>query len=315
MVKLVLSCDGGGVRGLATSQFLYRLEEDLGKPLYDVFDMFVGTSVGSIIAAAIGCRQASAAESLAMYESKTIKSIFDFSSVDKLVGVYQNDPKFNGKGKRNFLKNFFGELVLQNAEKPVCVTSYDLQQRKCVVLKSMSPDEFGTNVMVYDACDASSAAPAYFPSVKVNSQWLIDGGVVVNNPTMVAYAEAKALWRNEQILIISVGTGGQIRPIDGNKASGWGGIQWIANGLLDIAMDETVVEHQAELILGPDHVRVNSDLLQASDDLDDISSANIEALKNLGDYWYEKFGPTARALISRASTPAVGNAPTHLYSF
>ena len=50
MTKYVLSLDGGGVRGLATSVFLYQLEKKIGQPLSSKFDLVVGTSTGGIIA-------------------------------------------------------------------------------------------------------------------------------------------------------------------------------------------------------------------------------------------------------------------------
>ena len=53
MTKYVLSLDGGGVRGLATSVFLYELEKKIGKPLSSKFDLVVGTSTGGIIALVI----------------------------------------------------------------------------------------------------------------------------------------------------------------------------------------------------------------------------------------------------------------------
>lgn len=55
--KLILSLDGGGMRGAITLAMLVELEEKLEKQLgekvscHDLFDMFVGTSSGAIIAA------------------------------------------------------------------------------------------------------------------------------------------------------------------------------------------------------------------------------------------------------------------------
>ena len=45
--KLVLSLDGGGVRGLATVIFLKELEKASGKKIVDLFDFFIGTSAVS----------------------------------------------------------------------------------------------------------------------------------------------------------------------------------------------------------------------------------------------------------------------------
>merc|ERR1711974_558191 len=172
----------------------------------------------------------------------------------------QDDPKYDGEGKTEFLNNYFSDIILQNATKPVCLTTYDLKARKFAILRSTEADPSGKQILVADACNASSAAPAYFPCFKVNGRWLIDGGIVVNNPTMIAYAEAKKNWESDDIYVVSVGTGSRTRPIDGEEAADWGGMQWIANGLLDVAMDESTVDFLAATILRDKYIRVTSDL-------------------------------------------------------
>jgi patatin-like phospholipase/acyl hydrolase len=48
----VLALDGGGVRGIFTAAILAGLEEDVGSPVVEHFDLVVGTSTGGIIALA-----------------------------------------------------------------------------------------------------------------------------------------------------------------------------------------------------------------------------------------------------------------------
>ena len=50
----LLALDGGGVRGIFTAALLAGLEEDVGSPVVDHFDLIVGTSTGGIIALALG---------------------------------------------------------------------------------------------------------------------------------------------------------------------------------------------------------------------------------------------------------------------
>ncbi len=40
--RVILSLDGGGMRGILTIQLLKKLEEVAGIPCYDLFDMVVG---------------------------------------------------------------------------------------------------------------------------------------------------------------------------------------------------------------------------------------------------------------------------------
>ena len=299
MVKLILSLDGGGVRGSVTAHFLAKLEEALGSPLSEVFDLFVGTSTGSIIAAALAAKKAPAIDTTRMYESANVTKIFDKSITDKILGVAQSEPKYNGKGKKAFLDNFFGSMTFDQAgTKKLAITAYDIERRCVYVISNRKPKCCTTSVA--DACNASSAAPAYFPSVLVDGRWLIDGGIVANNPTMVAYAEAKNLWPDEELFIVSVGTGSRTVPLAGKKAAGWGGIQWLSNGLLDLAMDETVVEWQAKYILKNNYIRVNGPLGDVSEDMDETGQTNLNNLKCLGEQWFNTEGHKVLDIISAA---------------
>ena len=46
----ILFLDGGGIRGLAEIEMLMEMERMTGKRIVDMFDWFVGTSTGGIIA-------------------------------------------------------------------------------------------------------------------------------------------------------------------------------------------------------------------------------------------------------------------------
>jgi len=51
--KRILALDGGGIRGVLTLKILRRIEEIVGSPLSDTFDLVGGTSTGSIIASGL----------------------------------------------------------------------------------------------------------------------------------------------------------------------------------------------------------------------------------------------------------------------
>lgn len=50
--KLGLSLDGGGVRGMLLATQLHYLANQVGYPLYKIFDCIGGTSIGGILALA-----------------------------------------------------------------------------------------------------------------------------------------------------------------------------------------------------------------------------------------------------------------------
>jgi len=67
---------------------------------------------------------------------------------------------------------------------------------------------------LWQALQASAAAPGYFQEVKLD-EWLHqDGGVLVNNPTAVGLHESKILWPNAPIqCVVSIGSGRSILSV------------------------------------------------------------------------------------------------------
>lgn len=76
--KIILTIDGGGMRGAITLAMLAALEERSGIPSYEMFDMFVGTSTGAIIAGglAIGYSAKTLLEDKQLY-SKLLPKAFN----------------------------------------------------------------------------------------------------------------------------------------------------------------------------------------------------------------------------------------------
>ena len=70
-------------------------------------------------------------------------------------------------------------------------------------------DEKCLEMSLVDICLATSAAPLYFPSYVFGDNRWVDGGVVANNPSLYAHAEASIHVDNpkKDILHISLSTG------------------------------------------------------------------------------------------------------------
>ncbi len=56
---------------------------------------------------------------------------------------------------------------------------------------------------------------------------LIDGGVFANNPAACAYASGKRLFPNDDIVLLSIGTGRTDRSIEYVNSRRFGKIGWI----------------------------------------------------------------------------------------
>ena len=179
------------------------------------------------------------------------------------------------------LSQYFAGAALAECEVPTMVTSYDIQNRRTVFLKSWHADH--GKILCKDAARATSAAPTYFEPKPLEtgdeSRVLIDGGIFMNSPSVSAYAEARKLFPDEPIALLSLGTGELTRPIPYEEARTWGSALWVMS-LLDCMFDgvSKAADHQMQLFLGERYQRLQTTLDFASDDMDDASKGNIRNL-------------------------------------
>ena len=298
-VRRVLSIDGGGIRGIIPALVLAHLERQTGQPASELFDLMVGTSTGGILALALSLQDEAgepllgAKRMVALYERHGAE-IFEQSlwrKVRTVGGIFEE--AYSHKALEAVLEYYFGDRTLSECGVPAMVTSYDIQNRRTVFMKSWHPDH--SALLCSEAARATSAAPTYFEPA--NLQWadekrtLIDGGVYMNSPAVSAYAEARKLFPDEPIAMLSLGTGELTRPIPYEEARTWGSALWVMS-LLDCMFDgvSKAADHQMRLFLGEHYLRLQTPLHYASDDMDDASRGNIRNLKQ-----------TARELIARES--------------
>ena len=310
MTFRILCLDGGGIRGVMSSRMLQKVEELLGSPLKDHFDLVAGTSTGSILAVGIALGK-SPEELLNLYLKRGLE-IFPYqtlTSPKRLSLVFQyglSAPKFSDAGLMNVLKEEYGETTLAElTPEPdnltdslkVLVPSYDTESRNPVMFKSWSHDRWYADVPVWEVCLSSASAPTYFPAHKIERNGkkysLIDGGVCANNPVSCALAEGVRLLRQssnksaagviDEIKILSIGTGDPASPIPWEKVRGWGLVQWglrIADVFMDAPPD--IHRYVAEQIIGneSDYLRLQLPLKEPLLNMDDARQSNIDALLN-----------------------------------
>lgn len=320
MGKLILSLDGGGIRGAATTQFLSRVDEVLRRnhetTLRDCVDFFAGTSTGGIIALGLARTALSMQRIDALYSVENARRIFAGNrGFFELDGV--SAPKYRAEGKTLVLKEALGEdTTMGRGEngRHVLVVAYAIEKRMPMVFKSTDPGH--EHLLAWQLADASSAAPTFFPTAEVTMsdapdgrRWLIDGGVVVNNPAMCAVVEASRAWPGtgvDEIGVLSVGTGSMTRKINGPASREWGSVGWFTQGhIFDILTDERIVSYQVRNLLAPGrYIRVNAEMREQSglpappdDAMDDVDEGNIAKLRALGEFWFERYGKQAVELL------------------
>ncbi len=292
MVKFVLSIDGGGIRGVVVSEFLRHLEEHFCIRVYEHFDMFVGTSTGSLIAAGLGYCQFTGDECSSIYNYEDANTTMPQSWKNKIVGLSGLVPKYDGKGKTANIKKY---ITKTKTEKDVVIPYYSLISRKPIIFKSWD-NPLEQNIQ--DIIDMSSAAPAYFPAVMTDKDCGIDGSLFANNPADIAYMEALSRYGlKEDIRILSISCGKSIVPTRNlNSYTKIGGFQWMLNGeLLDLIIDcpQEVVNNKVDMackIFKHKYTRVCGSIENSS--MDDVSEKNIERLKDIGLDWFLKYKDT-----------------------
>jgi patatin-like phospholipase/acyl hydrolase len=288
-MKKILSIDGGGIRGIIPALVLAELEQKTGKPTSEIFDLVAGTSTGGILALALsqddgqGNPQYSAKDLIQLYEQEG-KNIFPKSvwqDVSTLGGLAEE--KYPRQGIDTVLARYFGSARLGSCLTKTVVTTYDIENREPLFLKSWRPAH--QSIKAVDAARATSAAPTYFAPVEMavenKDRVLIDGGIFINTPSVSAYVEALRIFPDEKdFLVVSLGTGELNRPIPYRQAKDWGVVEWLSP-LLSCVFDGVcdAANYQMSLLLEGNYYRLQTWLDKAVDEMDNVSDENMAALK------------------------------------
>ena len=284
--KLVLSFDGGGVRAIAAVVFLKQLEIASGKKIFDIFDFFIGTSAGGINALNIAGLEASCFELEDFWSKENLAKTMSKSFWDN-ASFLQTKPKYDGKGKRDVLLEYFRDQSLGEAKKSVAVLAYDVESRKPRLLSSYD----SPGIKIVSAASATSAAPIYYSTQEIDDgTWLIDGGIVANNPSLLGFSEARKIFPDHEIKVLSIGTGINRRKINGRNSAKWGALSWLKHDILGIMLESSMFDEIASDLMGKNYLRVNSSTGLVNRRMDDTSEVNLGRINLMGMEWWSDFG-------------------------
>lgn len=218
----VLSINGGGVKGLVPAKILKEIVVASGdKPIHELFDYIIGTSIGGILATALTVTNKNgdliySVDDVIEIIATESKNIFPQTWVNTIPGYELFYSKYERSGIDGLLYNKLGNATLLNTKIPVTTVSYSLDKdgpRLWSTFKARINDQY--NFFLRDAAGATSAAPTYFapkitktPSKEIYRD--VDGGIFANSPTFLGIgelvkADPTAQWNN--IIVVSLGTG------------------------------------------------------------------------------------------------------------
>ena len=264
----ILSIDGGGTRGVYAARILLRLLSEFPDLIKNV-DLLTGASIGGVLLLGVGFgTSVSDCEKLLV---NNFPAIFadswydDMKDLGTLLGAdYSTD------NMKKVVQNHFGNTTLGQLKKKVLIPAVDLDNEAADQTKRKWKPKFYNNFqqddadqLVYEVALRATAAPTYFPTF----QGFIDGGVVINNPSVAGLCQAlDSSTGNQQlsdISLLSIGTGMNPAFVSGDNLD-WGLSNW-AKLLVPMIIDNTVdISHyQCSKLLKDRYHRVNSTLSSA----------------------------------------------------
>ena len=240
--NVAIAIDGGGIRGVIVTKALSLLEEQIDKPVHEVFRLAAGTSTGSIIAAGIGSGL-TAPQLHQLYVSlggtifkKTWRSFFWPLTRFR----FPHGPLANAL-REHLGDKKMGDFWTASPPTDVVITTFDMLANKTCFVKPWKREYKYWPVI--RAVLASSSIPTYFPVVAGR---YVDGGVgSYANPCYLAAYEAQFClkWNLKETTLISLGTGRDphtVKPGQPGRFMAWDWLTPTLDAFLASAGDQQV---------------------------------------------------------------------------
>ncbi len=298
----ILSLDGGGIRGYLSLLILTDIEEFLNeqnndqKAIGERFDLIAGTSTGAIIAGLLA-KGVTAKKALSLYE-KDIPKVFS----QKRISAFFR-PQYKNNILQEKAEKYFKKMKINQTKVDLLIPTVNLYTAEPIIFKSNYCD-VTNNVLLKDAILASSAAPTFFKAhnVSSNNTYYADGGLVANNPTLLAILESFKFTRNSKsldknppktisdLIVVSIGTGQMGgNPYDYKLLENKGYWGWRrASITLTLENQTNLVDDQVKELLridkpGGSYIRINPILKE------EIKLDEIKKMKDLENYRIKNF--------------------------
>ena len=301
--RRVLCIDGGGIKGVFPASFLSTIEESLGTPVADYFDVIVGTSTGGIIALGLGLGL-SASDLVRFYQERGPAIFNGNGQMGWIRQLFR--AKYDAQALRQALSAAFGSRRLGDSRKRLVIPSFNVETGEVHVWKTAHHPRLERDYThsAVEVALSTGAAPTYFPTYKAQSGTpLIDGGVWANNPVAIATVEAIGVlgWQASELRILSLGCTTAPFDIDWGRKHSLGKLGW-ATKIADLFMTaQSVSATGMTQYLLPDRnnlVRISPMVGKNRFELDRV--AEIPSLKGLGDFEARKALPQLRPMFFTA---------------
>ncbi|KAF5360636.1 hypothetical protein D9756_004637 [Leucocoprinus leucothites] len=189
----------------------------------EYFDMIAGTSTGGLIAIMLGRLRMTIDQCIKAYERLSTQ-IFGASMARKVEDVIHTGARYSASALENavkeIVKQYTGDeeaLMRDTSESPckvfvVATRADDISNRIATHLRTYTNpnvEKSFSDYKIWEAARATSAAPTYFPRIKLGDFEYVDGGLGFNNPVLLLMGEARVYYGFARRLgcLVTLGTG------------------------------------------------------------------------------------------------------------
>lgn len=221
-MRVIICIDGGGCKGPAAAEALYSIERRINRPLHEVVDLFVGSSVGSILGS-IYANGSLAGEQITTLFIEALPRVF------KKRFRLPNTPKYSRKPVRDAFRVAIGDPLMRDSKAMFLSSAVNCVDSRTHFFKSWE-DKDGALPLI-DVVERSFAAPLFFGGIvdqNTSSLWIDGGSGSDNCPVEHALIEAiRQGWfaAGEQVHILSIGCGWSCDDMSWEKAQSAGNLR------------------------------------------------------------------------------------------
>lgn len=279
MKKVVLTFDGGALRGVVQLRILKHIEELLlaknvinpgtNRPIESIMeciDIAGGSSVGGLLSAILTVSK----DGKYLYSLDNVIKIFATvpESLEKQFLGFLFKPHFSNDKLSTFLSEKFKDLELSDLNKnKLILSSFSIKSGEQTIWTNIKVDEDVPGVVRYvsdaklsDAVMSSCVGISHFNPHDINGDSEVDYGMFRNNPlldiisTIMKSEETKVDFKNLFVLSIGAGTRnmnlesiGNASPLNCLKSFAFGG----ENSLMDVLIEhnkKSIKDHMGNVI-------------------------------------------------------------------
>lgn len=198
--RIVLSIDGGGVRGIIPLKILECLNtftKENSCTITSCAEVFASTSISTIFTGALmlndvfGRNIYSPTDMITLYQKRGLQMF--------------NRSTSNASPLKFLLNSFFNDFTMNDLKKHFFFASHNLTTDKPFFFNDSM--DYYRELSLSDVMQACSAQEHVFPSYKLGNMELADGSRIAKNPAEYAYQYARLLYPTDPIVLISIGVG------------------------------------------------------------------------------------------------------------